>query len=63
MDKQICDCYETKSVRRYRYEPILLKTLSKKVIIGICNGTRDCEECQCGGDRKKCDFYEEVRNG
>ena len=63
MDKAICDCYEEKSVWRYRYEPILRRTLSKKVTISICNGTREREECYCGGDRKKCDFYKEVRNG
>lgn len=63
MDKQICDCYEEKSVWRYQYEPILRRTLSKKITISVCNGTRECEECKCGGDRKKCDFYEEVRNG
>ena len=26
-----------------------------------CWGTREKEECRCGGDRSKCDFYEEVR--
>lgn len=63
MDKQICDCYQTKMVWRYRYEPIIRRNLSKKIMIGICVGTRECEECICGGDKKKCDFYEEVRNG
>lgn len=27
----------------------------------ICNGTRERDECSCGGDRTKCDFYPEVR--
>jgi hypothetical protein len=26
-----------------------------------CNGTRERDECSCGGDRTKCDFYPEVR--
>ncbi len=26
-----------------------------------CNGTREQDECSCGGDRAKCDFYPEVR--
>jgi hypothetical protein len=28
-----------------------------------CLGTKECDECSCGGDTRKCDFYEEVRNG
>jgi hypothetical protein len=30
--------------------------------VGICHGTKDREMCTCGGDRTKCDFYEEIRN-
>lgn len=26
-----------------------------------CNGTRERDECSCGGDKTKCDFYPEVR--
>lgn len=26
-----------------------------------CNGTKEREECQCGGDESKCDFYPEKR--
>jgi hypothetical protein len=26
-----------------------------------CSGTKELDWCSCGGDRKKCDFYEEVR--
>ena len=29
--------------------------------IGICCGTKECEECSCGGDRTKCNFYPKVR--
>ena len=28
----------------------------------VCYGTKEKEICSCGGDRHKCDFYEEVRN-
>ena len=24
---------------------------------GICNGTKEREQCHCGGDTSKCDFY------
>ena len=27
----------------------------------VCYGTKELEECSYGGDRRKCDFYEEVR--
>ena len=27
----------------------------------VCYGTKEREECTCGGDMRKCDFYEEVR--
>lgn len=61
-DKKICDCY---SIERKCY---FLKTISGQSVrndytIGVCNGTREREQCKCGGDTKKCDFYEEVRNG
>lgn len=26
-----------------------------------CFGTREIEECSCGGDRSKCDFYPNIR--
>lgn len=26
-----------------------------------CWGTKECEECSCGGDQTKCDFYPEKR--
>lgn len=55
MDK--CKCYEEtweivgwlgpdEFIRKHRYR---------------CNGTRERDECSCGGDRTKCDFYPEVR--
>jgi Lar family restriction alleviation protein len=27
----------------------------------VCWGTKEKEGCRCGGDRRKCDFYPEVR--
>lgn len=29
--------------------------------IGVCLGTKECEACSCGGDERKCDFYDYVR--
>lgn len=31
-------------------------------IIHHCIGTKECDICECGGDRSRCDFYENVRN-
>lgn len=28
---------------------------------GYCIGTRECEDCSCGGNELKCDFYEYIR--
>lgn len=29
--------------------------------VSRCKGTKECEPCKCGGDRRKCDFYPENR--
>lgn len=31
------------------------------VKVGHCSGTKECEVCNCGGDRRICDFYDYVR--
>lgn len=49
-----CDCYHTQ--RKLIYGYYLLD-------VGICWGTKEMEECNCGGNRAKCDFYPEVREG
>lgn len=28
---------------------------------GLCNGTKEQDECSCGGNRCNCDFYETAR--
>lgn len=33
----------------------------ENTIIGKCSGTKECEECSCGGDKSKCDFYDYIR--
>lgn len=37
------------------------KIVCKSWNYGECWGTREREECSCGGDQRKCDFYEDVR--
>ena len=43
-----CDCY-----RQY------IDRLGKS--FGRCLGTKEIEQCDCGGDASKCDFYPERR--
>lgn len=50
-----CEYYSTRKV----YSGFLDYPFPK--IIGECLGTKECEECKCGGDQKKCDFYEYIR--
>ena len=52
-----CYCYDEEkrlACRTPMMEPIY-KTVTR------CNGTRERDECSCGGDETKCDFYPEVR--
>lgn len=52
-----CDCYheEYEIVGWFSPDDPICK-LRKR-----CNGTKERDECSCGGDRTKCDFYPEVR--
>lgn len=56
-----CKCYyetdEVSYLEYYSYPPI--KKVTKAV--GHCSGTKECEVCACGGDRRICDFYDYVR--
>lgn len=61
-----CDCYRTKKVRRYltEYEKGFYATLHGRSPVdyivenqSYCIGTKECEFCTCGGDKRKCDFY------
>ena len=55
--KNKCSCYH--SAEKILYwapdeAPITVKT-------GSCWGTKEREECSCGGDKTRCDFYPEIR--
>lgn len=57
-----CDCYTTRTCRKYAYNSTTGQpSLAYEREVGYCNGTRECDECDCGGDRSKCTFYPEVR--
>lgn len=64
-----CDCYHTRTKTTY-LDPASIAHITGKwpknngVIekeVGECWGTKEREECSCGGDRTRCDFYPEVR--
>ena len=44
-----CSCYRT------RFKE------AENAVHGYCIGTKECEDCSCGGDELKCDFYEYIR--
>ena len=44
-----CSCYVTIKATDYFKEKY------------VCYGTKECEECSCGGDKSKCDFYDYIR--
>ena len=56
-----CDCYHTRTKRQYTYNPMTGDPIGHNIGVGVCWGTKECEECSCGGDRTNCDFYPEVR--
>ena len=50
-----CKCYyEVEEIHPYPKQRITKK-------VGHCSGTKECEVCTCGGDRRICDFYDYVR--
>lgn len=52
-----CACYEQREV----YEPSIYSLNPNIKVIGICNGTKERDECDCKGNKAKCDFYPEIR--
>lgn len=56
---------ETKYLTEFEQGVYFAKTgkliSSVKVQVGYCWGTKNVEECHCGGDENKCDFYEHIR--
>ena len=57
-----CECYHTKEKTTYTYNFRTGAPIPHDTGVGVCWGTRECDECNCGGDTSKCDFYEHVRN-
>lgn len=63
-----CECYHEYKQKHY-YTDFEKGVLSTKGIyedytirtVGVCWGTKECEECTCGGDENKCDFYKKEK--
>lgn len=58
LDKKICSCYGTRMetvylYNRYTGQPEV--ATSKEV--GFCRGTKECDICNCKGNKNNCDFY------
>lgn len=56
-----CDCYHIESKHKYIYHPITREPIKHNITVGVCWGTKEIDECNCGGDETKCDFYPHVR--
>lgn len=51
-----CKCWEeTKRIVGWYGDKPMYKNIQ------ICNGTKEREECDCNGDKSKCNFYPEKR--
>ena len=46
---KVCECYRT------RFKGATDATQ------GYCIGTKECEDCSCGGNELKCNFYDYIR--
>lgn len=65
-----CDCYQFETKRRYLSNidkityTLATERLAPEYIdeeVGVCYGTKEKDVCNCGGDKRKCSFYEIVR--
>lgn len=59
--KNKCDCYHTQKKLRYTYNQFTGSPIPHNIEVGVCWGTKETDECNCGGDETQCDFYPEVR--
>lgn len=64
-----CSAYKVEPYRRYltEFERGSHFALTGKLVDyvdetrSVCWGTKETDECSCGGDPRKCDFYPEKR--
>ena len=54
-----CDCYHTRTKIVYGHTGF--GPYCRETTVGECWGTKERDECSCGGYTNKCDFYPEKR--
>jgi len=58
LDKKICDSYSIREEKRYLYNRFTGEEETCYTLkVGFCKGTKECDICNCGGNRNRCDFY------
>lgn len=57
-----CDCYYTQEAIKQTYNPLTGGTMPQLHTVGVCWGTKERDECKCGGDKSRCDFYPAKRD-
>lgn len=55
-----CDCYHIESETRWFVDGDGC-AVRGTINVPRCWGTKECDVCDCGGDKSKCNFYERVR--
>lgn len=62
MFAEVCNCFEESKERRVvRYSSVTGYPIYDDVTVTRCVGTKEQDECSCGGDRRQCTFYPEYR--
>lgn len=57
-----CKCFQLKNKPINLFNPATGESYKcYETLVGVCSGTRELDECNCNGDRCKCDFYPEIR--
>lgn len=56
-----CTSYHTRKKTIYTYNRFTGAPIPQDIDVGICWGTKECDECSCGGDLTQCDFYPKNR--
>ena len=56
-----CNSYHLQPTTRYTYHPLTGRPIAHDIEVGVCWGTKECDQCNCDGDMTQCDFYPEVR--
>lgn len=62
MFAEVCSCYDNRLDKRItHYDYLTGRPIYEEVVIHRCTGTKEQEECYCGGDKRCCTFYPEYR--